>query len=106
MTLVFQPLDLRRTRTVNLNVDSLKHGIQIADDLRIPKADHAIALALEPRLPLAISLNVFRLTVMSAIKFDHESFRGAEEVHNIATNRRLATEMRAKCGQHFQSAPQ
>jgi hypothetical protein len=40
---------------VELHINPFKHRLQIASDVRIPKANHAISLLLKPELPFAVS---------------------------------------------------
>jgi hypothetical protein len=98
-------LDFSPARAVKLDIDSFEHGIQIADDLRIPKANHAIALALQPRLSIAVSFGIRGFVVMPAVQLDDESFRGAKEIHDIWSNRCLSPEMRSKRWHLLEGAP-
>ena len=93
-------------RTMQLDINPLKHGSQIAGDLGIPEANDTIALLFEPDLPFVISLGSLIVVVMSAIEFKDEAFCRAEEVHNVRPDRCLAPEMRALYWNLFQDTPQ
>ena len=82
------------TGAIQLHINSLEYGWQIASDLGIPEANDTKALLLEPDLPFAISPGGFIVVVMSCIEFKDEAFGRTEEVHNVRTDRRLAPEMR------------
>ena len=90
---MLQWFDFGFTRTVQLDINPLEHGSQIASDLGIPEANDTIALLLEPDLPFVISLGILIVVVMSAIEFKDEAFGWTEEVHNVRTDWRLAPEM-------------
>ena len=91
---------------MHLDINSLKHGSQIARDLGIPEANDTIALLLEPHLPFVISLGSLVVVVMTPIEFKDEAFRRTEEIDNVRTDRCLAPEMRALDRNFFQGMPQ
>jgi len=103
---VFQWFNASFERTMHLDINSLKHGSQIARDLGIPEANDTIALLLEPHLPFVISLGSLVVVVMTPIEFKDEAFRRTEEIDNVRTDRCLAPEMRALDRDLFQSTPQ
>jgi hypothetical protein len=103
---VFQRFNPGFKRTMQLDIDPLKHGSQIAGDLGIPEANDTIALLLEPDLPFAISLGSLIVVVMAPIEFKDEAFRRTEEIDNVRTDRCLAPEMRALNRDFFQGTPQ
>ena len=103
---VFQRFNPGLKRTMQLDINPLKHGSQVAGDLGIPEANDTIALLLEPDLPFVISLGSLIIVVMSAIEFKDEAFRRTEEVHNVRTNRCLASEMCTLNRDFFQGTPQ
>ena len=78
---------------MHLDINSLKHGSQIARDLGIPEANDTIALLFEPDLPFVISLGSLIVVVMSAIEFKDEAFGRTEKVDNVRTDGGLAPEM-------------
>jgi hypothetical protein len=102
---VLQRLDVCLARAVELDIDSFEHSVQVCDEVRIPKTDYAVTLALQPRLSLLISFGVLNLAMMPTIELDDESFRRAEKVYDINTDRCLPSEMRAKRRDFFQGAP-
>ena len=91
---------------MQLDVNSFEHRRQVARNIRIPKANDAIAFLFEPSLPLTISLGGLILIVVSAIELNDKPLRRAEEVHDIRTDRRLTSEMRPLQRNFFQRAPQ
>jgi len=93
-------------RTMQLDINSLKHGSQIAGDLGIPEANDTIALLLKPDLPFVISLGSLIVIVMSAVEFKDEALCRTEEGNNVRTIRCLAPEMRALYWNLFQDTPQ
>ena len=90
---VLQEFDFGFTRTVQLHINPLKHGAQIAGDLLIPEAHDTMALLFEPCLPVAISLGGIIVVVMAAIEFKDEAFGRTEKVDNVRTDGGLAPEM-------------
>ena len=93
-------------RSVEFDVDALKHGIQICRDLRIPKPHDAISLALKPLLSVAITLGRIIFIVMSAVDFQDEALGWAKKVNDIRTDRRLPAEVRAVDWKLFEGTPQ
>jgi hypothetical protein len=91
---------------MQLDINPLKHGMQIAGDLRIPETNDTIALLLEPDLPFVISLGSLIVVVMSAIEFKDQAFGRTEEVHDVRANRCLASEMCTLNRDFFQGTPQ
>jgi hypothetical protein len=91
---------------MQLHIDPLEHGSQIARNLGIPEPHDSIALLLKPDLPLVISLGSLIIVVMSAIEFKDETFGRTEEIHDVRTDRCLTTEMCAVYWNFFQSPPQ
>ncbi len=57
-------------------------------------------------LPCAVAFCSFIVVVMPAVELDNEMDGGAEKIHDVGTDRCLATEMCAGHGQFFQRAPQ
>jgi hypothetical protein len=103
---VLQRFNAGFKRTMQLDINPLTHGSQIAGDLGIPEANDTIALLLEPHLPFVISLGSLVVVVMTPIEFKDEAFRRTEEIDNVRTDRCLAPEMRALYWHLFQDTPQ
>ena len=95
----------RFTRAIHLHVNLLHHRIQIAGNIRIPEADNPVSFLFKPSLPFAIALGDRIVVVMPAIELDNETLCRTEEIHNIGTDQRLTSEVRAFDRQFFQRAP-
>ena len=90
---------------MQFDINSFKHRCQVRSNLRIPEANYAISFLLQPMLSPAITLGCLILIVMPAIKFDDEMLGGAEEIHDVRTDRGLTPEMRAVDRQFLQRSP-
>jgi hypothetical protein len=91
---------------MQLHINPFECCLQIAGDFRIPEPDDAISLLLQPKLPLAIALGSFVVVMMSAVEFNDQTFRRAEEVDDVRADRRLTSEMGSFYRQFFQRTPQ
>jgi len=105
-SVVLQWFDFGLSRTIQLNINPFENRSQITHDLRIPEANNAVSLLLKPKLSLAITLGYFIVVVMPAVQFNNQPLSWAEEVHNIRTDRCLASEVSAFYRKLFQSTPQ
>jgi hypothetical protein len=76
---VFQWFDFSFKRTVQLHINSIDHGWQIASDLGIPEANDTISFLLKPHLPFTISLGGLIVVVMSPIELKDEVFGGQKK---------------------------
>jgi hypothetical protein len=103
---MFHGCDFCVARTVQLNINSFEHSVQIIRDFRIPESDDTISFPLKPKLPFTIALGVLVATMMSAVEFDDQMFGRTEEVHDVRTDWRLTAEVCAQQGKFFQSTPQ
>jgi hypothetical protein len=103
---VFQWADLSLARSVQFNVNSFEHSVQIARYFRVPESDDSVSLPLKPKLPIAVTLSILIIVVMPAVEFDDQTLGGAEEIYHIATDWSLTPEVCAVCRQFFQRTPQ
>jgi len=105
-TVVLQWLGFSLTRTIQLDINSFENRSQLIRDLGIPKADDSISFLLKPKLPFAVALGGFVVIMMSTVEFNDQTLGRTEEVYDIGTNRRLASEVRAIYWELLQSAPE
>ena len=103
---MFQGRRFSLARAMQLYVNSLKHRMQIACDLGIPKANDAISFLFQPKLSFLIPRCGFIFIMMSAVQFDDQAGGLAEKVHHVGADRRLPPEMCALYREFFQSTPQ
>jgi hypothetical protein len=57
-------------------------------------------------LPFEVAFSGIVIVVMPAIDFDNEMGGRAEKIDDVGTDRCLASEVRAECGEFFYCAPQ
>jgi hypothetical protein len=76
---VFQWFNFSFKRTVQLHINSIDHGWQIASDLGIAEANDTISFLLKPHLPFTISLGGLIVVVMSPIELKDEVFGGQKK---------------------------
>src|SRR5689334_18256906 len=103
---MFQLPDLGRARAVKLHINSFQHRFQIGRKLRIPEADHAISLVLQPGMPFSIFFSVISFAVMSAIKLNNELSRRTEEINDVWPDGHLPPEMSTERRHFFQRPPE
>lgn len=64
--------------------------VDLVQNLLVPETQHSIALAFEIFRPTLAGPLLLRLTVLGAVKLDHEPRLKGEEVRDVRTNRMLA----------------
>jgi hypothetical protein len=96
---VFQQRNLGFARPVQLDVNPFEHGMQIAGNIRIPEANDAISLLLEPKLPFPVVLRCLFVVMVPTIKFDNEPLGGAEEIYDVWSDGCLTPEVRPLNGE-------
>jgi hypothetical protein len=68
------------------------HGLEVVHDFGVGETNHGDVGLLECGGPGSISGQAFRRVVLAAVKFDHESSRGAIKIWNVLTNGSLPQE--------------
>lgn len=87
-------------------MDYLKHAVQIINDFRVPEAQNAVPLLLEPPRSVRIAFGDGGVGMLRSIQLDHKPRGHTGEVDHIGADGRLATEMGALHGKTFQRPPQ
>ncbi len=82
-SVVFQWERFSFASTIQLDVNSFHHRVEIAAYIRIPEANDFVALLLQPSLPFAIALGRCILVMMPAVELDDQTFRRTQEVHDV-----------------------
>src|SRR5205807_4319576 len=91
--LMFQVRRLRIGRSVNGGVNYFHDAVDVADDLVIPEADHAVALRFEPPSARLVAFCVFTLVMLPAVHLDQQLRSHAGKVCYVGANRNLTAEV-------------
>jgi hypothetical protein len=87
-------------------MDRLQNGVDVLCHFIVPKADNAIALALQPPRALRISRSFGAESVLRTINLDDQPRGHASKVRNVGTYRYLTPEMSTEPRRAPQVLPQ
>ena len=94
-----------KIRVGQRGVDGIGRGVDIAENLVVPEAQHAIAVSVESGRPFDVSRRIFGKGMMLAVDFDDELCIMTDKISKIGSDRRLSSKMRLRQWNVFQARP-
>jgi len=85
-------------RPVQRKIHSLKHSIDISNDVVIPKANDFVSFACQPSCPHLVAHPIRIVAVLRPIDLDDQSSSHARKVDDMGTDWHLSAEMAPESG--------